>query len=793
MIKNYLRVAYRALLKNKSYVIVNTLGLGISLSCCITAYLLLAYNIEFDNFYDAEKVSNVFRIHTHSTENSGKRVIDDQAPLVMAPIITEEIAGIDLYTRFLYGGGALRYEDKAFNERMIAFSDSSFFDMFEYPLVVGSHRSFKEKNSIFITEEIAKKYFGNEDPIGKIMVFNGVNETEIELIVGGVIKRFPANNSFTFKIMMRIENFNEMNKIAIDDWSDSHNPGTFVKLTSAENSQQIGKELGRYIQTQNKVHTDVIVDSYKLVPFISNFSQDDIRSYWANHRISIIPVALFTVMAALILLIACFNLTNTSIAMTAKRLKEVGIRKAIGAARAQIVIQFLFETLMIIFVALLVGLFVAQLIVPAFVNMWRLPYSQNDLDGLNLFIALVILVFLAALLAGMYPAIFSSKFKPTMLLNGNVKGIGANMLTKSLVAAQFAFSVIVLIAGVLFYLNSRYQDQIQFGYDKDQVITLNIMGDRDFEAMSNAIAGHPKIIEIAASEGNIGGSNYQFIQIDSNKHEVQAVSVGKNYFETMGLRFVEGRSFDVENSSDQMEGVVVNKAFVEKTGLHDPLEKTFILHDQKRTILGVIDNHVDNVHRSKDPEPFVFYPTKKSKYVLMLVKGEKEDLPEIKGYLEKTWKGVFPTKPFESQLQDEAVMGRGREINANFKKIFLFITALGGLLSAAGIYALASLNIARRIKEIGIRKVLGASIGSILTLLNREFVIVLSVAAVVGSLVGFFVTDTLLRLVSVFHIPVGIIPVMTCALVIFGIGILTTSATILKAARSNPVDTLRTE
>lgn len=781
-------------MKNKSYIIINTLGLGISLSCCITAYLLLAYNIEFDNFHDAEKVSNVFRIHTHSTENDGKRVIDDQAPLVMAPVMIEEIAGIDLYTRFLSGGGALRYGDKVFNEG-IAFSDSSFFDMFEYPLVAGSHGSFKEKNSIFITEEITKKYFGNEDPIGKMMVFNGVNETEIELLVGGVIKRFPANNTFKFKIMMRIENYIEMNKIAIDDWSDTRNPSTFIKLTSAENSQQIGKALGRYIQTRNKVRTDMVVDSYELVPFISNFSQDDIRSReWANRRVSMIPLVLFTSMAAMILLIACFNLTNTSIAMTAKRLKEVGIRKAIGAARAQIVIQFLVETFITILLALIVGLFVAQLFVPAFVSMWRLPYSQTDLDGVNLFIALIILVFLVALVAGIYPAMYSSKFKPTILIKGNVKVTGNNMFTKSLVAAQFALSVIELIAGVLFYLNARYQDRIQFGYDKDQVITLNIMGDRDFETMSNAIAGNPKIIEVAASDGNLGGDNYPTpVHIGSSKYEVPAIGVGKNYFETMGLRFVEGRPFNVENSSDQMEGVIVNKAFVEKTGLHDPLEKTFILHDQKRIILGVIENHVDNMHRSKDPEPFVFYPTTKSKYVLMLVKGEKEDLPEIKGYLEKAWKDVFPTRPFESQFQDEAVMGRGREINANFKKIFLFITVVGGLLSAAGIYALASLNIAKRTKEIGIRKALGASIGNILTLLNREFVIVLSVAAVLGSLAGYFLTDTLLTLISVFHIPVGIIPVTMCALVIFGIGILTTSATIMKAAKSNPVDTLRTE
>lgn len=682
MIKNYLLVALRGLQKNKSYVIINTLGLGISLACCITAYLLLAYNIEFDNFHEPEKVSSIFKIHTHAKEKDGKPFIDNQAPLIMAPIVAEEIAGVERYTRFLYGGGALRYGDEAFNEN-IAFVDSAFFDLFDYPMIAGSHRSFKEKNSVFLSEKMAKKYFGDEDPVGKLMVLNGVNETEIELLVGGVLKKFPANNTFAFDILMRLENFIDIHKIKPDDWSDWRNPATFVELSSPDNAAQVSKELDRYISLRNKARTDMVVDNYKLEPFLSNFSQDDIRWNWTNMRIGIVPLIVFTSMAGLILLIACFNLTNTSIAMTAKRLKEVGIRKAVGAARGQIVSQFLLETLLTISFALVVGLLMAQLIVPAFVNMWHLPYTLTDLDGVNLFISLMIMIFLAALLAGIYPALFSSKFKPTMLLKGNVQIKGTNILTRSLIAAQFALSVIMLIGGVMFYLNARFQDSIQFGYDKDQVITVNILGDRDYEAMASAIASNPKILEVASSGGNLGNSNYQTpVTVDTARYEVRAVGVGKNYFETMGLRLAEGRAFNLENTSDQEEGIIVNKAFVEKTMLQDPLEKIVVLHDVRRVILGVVENHIDNVHRAKEPEPFVFYPATKAQYVLLLVKAEKSDLPEVKKYLEKTWKELFPTKPFESQYQDEAVLKDSRETNANLEKIFLFITVLGGLLSA---------------------------------------------------------------------------------------------------------------
>jgi putative ABC transport system permease protein len=609
-----------------------------------------------------------------------------------------------------------------------------------------------------------------------------------------VLKKVPINNTFSFKALLRIENFIDINKIKVDDWSDWRNPSTFMELTTPENAEQVSKQLGKYIPDRNKARTDVIIESYLLEPFKSNYNQDDINGSWVNYRISPAPLIIFAAMALIILLIACFNLTNTSIAMTAKRLKEVGVRKAIGAARGQIISQFMLETLLTISLSLIVGLLMAQIIVPAFSNMWQLPYGLEDMNGLNLFIALIILVFLAAMIAGIYPAFLSSKFKPTLLLKGTVRIKGTNMLTRTLVGMQFALSVIVLIGGVVFIQNTKFQEAIEFGYDKDMVVTLSIQGERDFDILEKAILTNPKILEIAVSDGNVGSNNYQTpITIDTGKYNVQAMGVGKNYFETMGLRLSEGRTFDLENASDQTEGVIVNKAFVEKTGLTDPLDKIVILHDNRRRILGVIENHVDNLYRSKDPEPFIFYPAGKNQYVTFLVKAEKGDLPEIQKYLEKTWREVFPGRAFESQFQEDLVLKDSRNANANLEKIFLFITILGGVLSSSGIFALASLNIAKRTKEIGIRKALGASVENVIGLLNKEFVIILAIAGILGSVAGYYLTNALLKEIYAFHVPVGIASVIICSLFIFGVGIFTTSATIFKAARANPVNTLRNE
>jgi len=793
MIKNYLRVAVRSLLKNKSYVIINALGLGVSLACCLAAYLWVAFNIEFDNFHDAAKVSHIFKVHTHAIEKDGRTPIDFQAPIMLAPVAAGEIAGIERYTRFIYGDGSMRYGDNAFNEGL-SFADSSFFDLFDFPLVSGSAKSFKEKNSIFLTEELAKKYFGSEDPVGKTLTLNFINNYQMDAIVGGVFKKIPANNTFGIRVLMRFENYIDYNKLNLEDWSDWRNPATFIELSAPENASRIAAQFKKYIPHRNEVRTDVVVTSYSLEPFKKKFSQDDIRYGWANMPINAAPLIIFSSMALLILLIACFNLTNTSIAMTAKRLKEVGVRKTIGAARRQIVFQFLLETVLTILISLAVGLLMSQLILPVFTEMWGIPYGLSDLSGVNLFITLLILVFATAMVAGIYPALVSSKFKPVALLKGTVKIKGTNILTRTLVAAQFALSVIALIAGVVFIQNTKYQERIKFGYDKDQIIVVNLQGERDFEAMEKALLSNPKVLSVGVGDGSLGRSTYGTpIRIDTAQYDVQAMGFGKNYFETMGLNIVQGRYLNLDNATDVKEGVIVNRAFVEKTGMKDPLDQVIFLHNAKHFIVGVIENHIDNLYRSKDPEPFVFYAAGKEQYVTLVVKTEAADLLDTQKSLEKTWKQIFPTRPFESQLQEDVLLSNIRQVNTNLEKIFIFLTILGGLLSASGIYALASLNVAKRTKEIGIRKSLGASVSSVVGLLNREFVIVLAIAAVLGSVGGYYATNAIMGVIYAYHIPVGLLPIVCCAVFIFFVGIFTTSTTIMKAAKTNPVETLRSE
>lgn len=793
MLKSYLLVGLRNLLKNKSYVIINTFGLGIALACCITAYLIVAFNVEFDDFHNDEKVKNIYKVHSHFTRTEGEAYTQNSAPINFAPNAIKDFSGIKRFTRYNEEGGSVKYGDDVFREG-IAFADSTFFDMFDFPLLHGSHKAFKNLESIFISEKMVEKYFKEEDPIGKVLTLNFRNQNEIKAVVQGVLKKIPVNTSFTFNFLMREEHFMDIYDLDSDNWKDWRDPSTFFELSSSEQAPILSQQFDQYLERRNKEKKDRTVNSYELQHFKSNFNQDDMGWSPAKLRLSLLPLTVFVSMAMMILLIACFNMTNTSIALTARRLKEVGIRKVVGAAKWQVVSQFLFETMVVIVLALIAGLAMAQIIVPAFLSMWDLGYTMEDLSGANLVFTLLGLVFFTSILAGIYPAIFKSQFKPIVLLKGNVRVKGSNMLTRSLLTIQFALSVIVLIAGISFVQNTEYQEGIDVGYDKNSVLLIPIEGEKVYSVLKNEVRNNPKVGLVGVSVNSFAYGNYSIaVGVDTAKYEAIHYGVGENYHEVMGVGLIEGRTLNLNNMTDVEGSVVVNQAFLDKINMQDPINRIIKVHEVKRKIVGVVSNHIDNLFSSREQEACVFYPGKKEEYSVMLIKADPDDLLDIKESTEAIWKKHFPDKIYNPDLQSEIVLGGVRDTNTNLKKIFIFLTILGGLLSASGIFALASLNVEKRSKEIGIRKALGASVQNIVGLMNREFVIILALAGILGSLGGYFITKALLDSIYSYHIVIGLIPVIICATLIFVVGISTTSVTILQAAKANPVDTLRDE
>ncbi len=794
MLPHYFKITARLFAKNKTYILINTLGLGIAISCCITAYLIFAYNLEFDDFHKAEKVSRIFKIHSLIQTKTGKQEESISAPMPLAAEASLNIAGIDRYTRFIRNSGFLQQGERGFRED-IGFADSTFLEMFDFPLTYGSPEHFRDKRSIFLSMELAGKMFNDVDPTGSTLTLHFQNEKEIPVTIGGVFAKIPDNNTFFFDALMRIENYLDIHELQAGTWSDWRDPSTFVELTDPQNAGRIVAQLGKFRAVRNEAKQDVEVKAYRLEPFDAKYHGGEISSGYINLRIPFAPLIVFGSMAAMILLIACFNLTNTSIAMSTKRLKEIGVRKTVGAAQSQIMGQFLSETGMIMLVSIVIGMFMARFfIVPEFASMLEFGFDLVDLDELNLLIALLLILISASLLAGIYPAVFTSRLRPVNLVSGRITIKGTNWLTRILTSLQFALTVIFLIAGVVFFQNLQFQEAIGFGYDKDRLMVIDIPGEQTYHVLKNKITSNPKIQEVAGSHSHVGSISWQApVEVDGQVYDIRIMGIGENYFNTIGLNIVQGTDLDASNDSDLGGKVIVNQAFLESTSLRDPLSTTVMMSGDKWQIVGTVEDHYDNLNRSSEVEPFLFYMIEPARYQVMVVKSKREDLAATYNYLENTWRKLFPNLPFDGQFQDEILLAGSRQTNASLGKIFLFLTILGTLMSIAGIFSLASLNIARRTKEIGVRKVLGATKINIVTLINREFVLILSIAALAGALFGSILTDQLMSVIYENHITVKVLTVVLCALLIFSAGFLTTAGSILRAAGANPVDTLRSD
>jgi putative ABC transport system permease protein len=793
MILNYLKVALRHLRKNKIYLLINILGMGIAISCAMTSYLLIAYNVEFDATIDKERVKNIVKVVHHRTDTDNDPYMELAAPLPLLPSAAAEISGIKSYSRFGSTGGYLSYRqaglgqnDKGFHET-IFFADTAFMSMFQPTLIRGSYKNFHDKNSIFLNEKFATKYFGDEDPIGKEITIYSNNKTLIA-IVGGVMKDAPFNSTFVENVLMPFENYLDIQNRNDNDWANNDKSSALLELNDISQASTVATAMNKYVIVRNQAEREARSVRYELLPFMYVLSPNDVRSSDLHLRIPNIALFIFITLGGIILLIACFNLTNTMLALSAKRLKEIGIRKALGSERRKIVAQFLFEIMFTISMAVVVGFALALFLIPEFSSMWQLPYGLKELNGINIVIALLVLLFATSLLAGIYPAFVSSKQSPLLLFRGTAKVGGTNIFIRSLLVGQFALSIVVLIGGTMFSRNAEYQDNLSFGYDKDRIITALIQGPKEAEALDNAILANPKIESVAASTHHFAFVNApkRNVKIAGEDFNASVYEISAEYFSTVGLQFVSGRSFGEKDSTS----VVVDENFVRRRNLSDPLGTKVEIEGQQFSIAGVVTNHLTDLE-SRTDEYFVYRLAKPASYQILVVRADAKDLAGIKDYIDSEWKKLFPGKPLRTDLQRDILYEEANGYNHNLGKIFIFLTVLGCLLSVSGLYAMASLNIHRRTKEIGIRKVLGASISSILRLINKEFAIILLIAGILGGIGGFMLSDGLLSSLYKQRIEVGAISVVVCSTFVIVVGLTATSVTIWAAARDNPVKALK--
>ena len=788
MLKNYLLITFRSLWKSKLFVITNILGLGIAITCCITAYLNYEFNKDFNAFH--ENKDKIFKVNCYR-EINGEKIKFGIVPAPMGPMMAEEVSEVETQVRYSRTTGSFKFDDDYF-PTTIGYADKDFLDVFTFDIVKGDKATFQDRSYIMLSERQAKRFFDDEDPIGKSVLIQHSSGKEENYTVGAIFKNIPLNSSFRFEALTRFENYVTLRDFDDTDW-EGLIQATFVTLKEPSKYEPLANQLGKYVTLQNNANEDWKVQSYYLEPFMDMaHNMEDTRASYLWEALPPPAVIGPSVMAILILLIACFNFTNTSIAIAAKRLKEIGIRKVMGGRRHQLILQFMGENLLLCFLALLVGLLFAEFLVPAYSQLWdfldiEINYSQNY----SLIAFLVILLFSTAIFAGAYPALFISKFEPAGILKGSLKLSGTNNFTRSLLTLQFSISLIALISGVVFTQNAEYQRSLDLGFNKDEILFTYFSEKEDYHALKNELVQNPKVKSVVGSQNHIAWDwSAQEIAYGETKREADGLYVGFNYLEAMGVKLKEGRQF-IENSATDLENsVIVNQQFLRDYGISEPLGKKVTLNDTiPLTIVGVTE---DIYLRSfwGPVYPAFFRPTKEENFNYLVMQVNAADVPQMSDFLRSTWAKVIPDKPYYNNTLNENIE-EAYTVNDNIKLMFICLSIIATLLSVTGLYTMVSLNIIKKLKELGIRKVLGASAFNIAHNINREFLIMLSIASILGSVGAYYSAEALLASIYKQYIDINAISFIGGIALMFLLAGGTIGFKVYSAAVENPVKALK--
>jgi putative ABC transport system permease protein len=791
MFRNYLLVTFRNLLKNKIFTLINIVGLGIALSVCIVAFFNHMFNYEFDR--NNENFDEIYRI-TCFRDMQGREQEYGIVPSTLGLQIKNDIPGILRASRLQRAGSTVKMGDNLFPAQ-ISFVDPEFLEIFTFPSVNGDTKSIPGTGNVLVSETMANTLFGDEYPVGKVIsLINGLNK-EFTFTVSGVFRDFPENSSFRIDILSHYENFLSMWNVNDADWK-LWTTALFIQVQEKSLMQSIAGSLKSYLQVQNRAREDFRINRFSLIPLKDVGSNS--RTIWSSGLFpSLHPAALIAppIMAIFILLLACFNFANTSIAIFSRRLKEIGLRKTFGGQRSQLVSQFMFETLIICGLALLAGIALASVLVPAYSSLWaymsiKLTFSQYGF----FWIFLLLLLFLTGFLAGVYPALHISSFSPVYVLRGTNLFRGSGKLSSILLALQFTISVMALVMGIVFARNADYQRNLDLGYDKDMLIVVPMPGPL-FTSFRNELISNPKIISAEGTQNHLGWGSYRRPIKDSEKQlEVDVMDIGPDYAQTVGLRLADGRLFDKTRAeADKTNGsIIVNRKLVQDFGWPDGVGRTVTLYDTTTlTVIGVVEDfYLNGVWQ--EIEPAMLRISSGPEFNVLVARAKPEDLPGVLDFMGQKWKAIGTNQIFGGRLQED-LMQEEKDINGSILKVNLFLAIVATLLSLIGMYNLVSLDIIKRTKEVGIRKIQGAPVSLIMFLVSRKFLIVLLIASVLGCTGGYYMSLMLLDSIWDYFVNISAGILILSALIMIIATILTISVKVTRAAMRNPVDSLRYE
>jgi len=800
MIKNYFKTAFRSLLRNKSYAAINIAGLAVGIAVCLVIFVIIRFELSFDRFH--ENKDRIYRVLTAFSTPKGNET-NSGVPFPLPRALRNDFPQLEKVTTVLSDGND---QVLVLNEQGIAvkkfkeengvfFVETEFLDIFSFPLLSGNKASLAEPNTALLTKDIAEKYFGNwQDAIGKTIKRNNT----LSLKVVGVLANTPVNSDFQVKVLASFVSVHDKDRD--DDWqSISSNYGCYFLAPQNFNAAAFDKQLaafskkykaadntsGQLVQPLSKVHSDGETGNY----LQRSASNEMINAMW--------------MIAAFILIIACVNFINLSTAQAVNRSREIGVRKVLGSNRTQLVLQFFCETLLIVLTAVLLAVGITYALLPAVTHLMDIPLQVKIITDSSVLIFCVAAVAGVTLLAGFYPAIILSGFNPITALKskiaaGSTKGIS---MRRALVVAQFVIAQALIIGTLMIVKQMDYFQSSSMGFDKEAIINVPVPKDSAslsrIDYLRDKLQQMKAVQQVSFSFGS-PADNHNWSSDINYDHAAKGTDFGVNlkwadagYIKTYNIPLIAGRNI---YPSDTVREFLVNETLLKKLGIPNPanaINKEIDMWDgrMKGLIVGVIkDFHAHSFREELDP---VLITTRKDFYSVAGIKLAQQNMQPTISSIEKLWNQVYPDNVFEFQFLDAKVANFYRQ-ERRMSSLYTVFAALSIFLSCLGLYGLASFMAVQRLKEVGVRKVLGASMQSVVYLFSKEFILLIGIAFLIAAPLSWYFLHQWLQNFQ-YRINISWWVFLLGGLASLTVALLTVSYKAVKAAQTNPVKTLRSE
>jgi putative ABC transport system permease protein len=813
MIRNYLKIALRNLGKYKFISFINLFGLCVGLACCLLILTYVLHETSYDKFNS--KADRIYRVTRSFNNKQGIESLhlSSVAP-PFGPLLQNDFPDIQRMTRLLPAGPLpVRYDNKIFNEQNVFFADSNLFAIFDIPVVRGDRmRALSEPFSVMMTPATARKYFGDADPINKLIKVNN----QYNLKVTGIFTPLPSNSHFHADILLSFPTLNDSAvygaKGLATNWGNN-SFWTYLLFPDHYPVQQMETQfpafLDRHMATSSGYGTGstphnltkIFLQPLKDIHLYSHLD-DELEPNGDINRVYI-----FGAIALFILLIACINYMNLSTARSALRAKEIGIRKVSGASRKELIAQFLCESILICYLAILLAGALTLLCLPWINTMTGLDLSPEGILQAKVLVPTLLAPLLVGVISGLYPAVFLSSFQPVKVLKGLFKaGGGAVSFRKILVVTQFAISIVLVISTAIVFQQLHYMQNASLGFDKEHVVTMGYNNglDKTYESFRNALLQDPQVLDATRSSriptgrllDEMGASTESGDSLRPVTADIKYVAVDHDFLKTYGIPVVAGRDFSRDYATDT-SNFLLNVAATRVLGVRSPSEmigKNFAYGGAKGKVIGVMrDFNFEDMHQQILPIIMVIPPASQAgnSYGNISIKIAGGNIAGSLDHIEKTWKRYLPEVPFEYTFLDDR-FDRLYKTEQRQGSLFTAFAGIAIFIACLGLFGLSAFTITQRVKEIGIRKVLGASAGSIVGLLSRDFLLLIAIAAGIAFPVAWWSMRNWLHDFA-YRISLQWWVFLAAGVLAALVALITISVQAIRAALANPVKSLRSE